>query len=165
MHVFFRIAASAAIFSLGGMASAQALSPQEFADQAVAADQFELRSSQMALDLSKDEKVRTFAQDMLRDHGKSAQELSEAAKADKAQVRQQPAPDADEQLDQLKNKSGKDFDQAYLAAQIAAHEKAIALFDSYAKDGQAGSLKTFAKATFPTLRMHLVRLKGMTGKE
>jgi putative membrane protein len=165
MHTFIRSAMTAAFFSLGGFTWAQALSPQEFAAQAAAGDHFELRSSQMALEISKDEKIRAFAQDMLRDHAKSAGELKEAVKADKVQLREQPVAEADAKLEELKSMSGKAFDQAYLAEQVSAHEKAVTLFDSYSKDGQAGWLKRFAQATFPTLRMHLVRLKSMTGVE
>ena len=35
-----------------------------------------------------------------------------------------------------------------------AHADAVALFESYAKDGDNAELKTFAQETVPTLKMH-----------
>ncbi|WP_438753700.1 DUF4142 domain-containing protein [Pararhizobium sp. O133] len=58
-----------------------------------------------------------------------------------------------------------DFDQAYLSTQITAHEDAVALFDAFAKSGNAGALKTFAQRTLGTLRMHNVRVHDMTDEK
>jgi hypothetical protein len=47
------------------------------------------------------------------------------------------ALDAEHQkmLDDLKAKSGKDFDQSYDQVQLKAHRDAVALFEAYAKGG------------------------------
>jgi predicted outer membrane protein len=44
-------------------------------------------------------------------------------------------------LDDLKAKSGKDFDQSYDQIQVKAHEEAVALFNAYAKGGDDLQLK------------------------
>ena len=40
------------------------------------------------------------------------------------------------------------------------HTEAVELFDKFAKDGQGGALKSFATAYYPTIRMHLVRVRN-----
>ena len=58
-------------------------------------------------------------------------------------------------LDELKGKSGKDFDQRYDQIQVKAHEDAIALFEAYAREGDNADLKKWAAATLPHLKQHL----------
>src|SRR4051812_6510996 len=65
-----------------------------------------------------------------------------------------PSLDAEHQkmLDDLKSKSGKDFDQAYDRMQILAHEQAVALFEQYAHNGENPELKSWANMTLPHLK-------------
>jgi putative membrane protein len=58
-------------------------------------------------------------------------------------------------LDELKAKSGKEFDSNYDQIQVEAHEDAVALFDAYAKDGDDPELKRWAAKTLPHLKQHL----------
>jgi putative membrane protein len=53
-------------------------------------------------------------------------------------------------LDDLKAKSGKDFDQSYDQMQDA-----VALFTAYAKQGDDPELKKWAAKTLPNLERHL----------
>jgi len=50
---------------------------------------------------------------------------------------------------------GSDFDKAYIALAIKAHQDMIALFDSEAKSGQNPRLKHFARAILAELHHHL----------
>jgi putative membrane protein len=58
-------------------------------------------------------------------------------------------------LDDLKAKSGKDFDQDYDQLQVKAHREAVALFEAYAKSGDDPELKKWAATTLPHLKEHL----------
>ena len=58
-------------------------------------------------------------------------------------------------LDDLKAKSGKDFDQSYDQAQVKDHKDAVALFEAYAKSGDDPELKNWAAKTLPHLKEHL----------
>jgi putative membrane protein len=57
--------------------------------------------------------------------------------------------------DELKEKTGKDFDQSYDQIQVKAHEDAVALFEAYAREGDNADLKKWAAATLPHLKQHL----------
>ena len=70
---------------------------------------------------------------------------------------------ADQQaaLDTLKGKTGADFDSAYAAAQVDAHQKALDALNAYASSGDNDALKTFAKGLVPTVTAHLNLAKGL----
>ena len=58
------------------------------------------------------------------------------------------------QLEQLQSVEGEAFDRAYLTAQVAAHDEAVALFDVFSTQGQDSALRAFAAETLPTLQEH-----------
>src|SRR5712671_2681649 len=65
-------------------------------------------------------------------------------------------------LDELKAKSGKEFDRAYDQMQLQAHEEAVALFSDYARNGDNPDLKAWAAKTLPHLREHLEMAKKLS---
>ena len=58
-------------------------------------------------------------------------------------------------LDELKGKSGKDFDQSYDQTQVKAHQDAVVLFEAYSRAGDDAELKRWAAKTLPNLKQHL----------
>jgi len=62
---------------------------------------------------------------------------------------------------QLQGSDGDDFDKAYMEAQAEAHAVAIALFTSYAQNGDDEALKAFAAQTLPHLQAHQEALKTL----
>lgn len=57
--------------------------------------------------------------------------------------------------------SGAEFDQGFVAAQIKAHQNAIALFDQQANTGSDAELKAFAAKHLPEMRDHLRRAEEL----
>jgi putative membrane protein len=60
-------------------------------------------------------------------------------------------------LDDLKKRSGKDFDGAFINAMIKAYQKDITLFEKTSPDLKDQELKRFALQTLPILKMHLLK--------
>ena len=118
---------------------------------------FEIQSSQLALSKEPDRDTKPFAQRMVTDHQKTSSELKSLVEGGKVQATLPTAMDSDHQdmLDQLKGKSGKDFDQSYDQIQVKAHRDAVALFEAYAKTGDDAELKKWAAKTLPHLKQHL----------
>jgi putative membrane protein len=56
-----------------------------------------------------------------------------------------------------------DFDAAYVGAQVAAHQEAVALFSNYSSNGDNPPLVAFARRTLPTLERHLVEIQAVGG--
>ncbi|WP_210187158.1 DUF4142 domain-containing protein [Pararhizobium arenae] len=144
------------------LAAQQSPSPQDFAREAAISNAFELQAAELAVEQGKDANAIAFAQDMLRDHGRASADLEEAAKTDGISIPTELDERRKKQLDALRTARDADFDQAYLSTQMTAHEEAVALFDVFAKSGNAGALKTFAQRTIGTLRMHNIRVHDLT---
>lgn len=128
-----------------------------FLAQAGSGNQFEIQSSQLALQASQNAGVRNFANMMIADHTRLGQAMAAAAMS----ARLQPPPTAllpaqQAMLDQLRSAgTGYRFDQAYQQAQIQAHQGAVTLFQNYATSGDVPALRTAAAQALPTIQSHL----------
>jgi putative membrane protein len=127
--------------------------PDIFVEQAVQTSLTEIEASMVALTKSKDPGVRSFAQRMVRDHGKSKSEL--ASLASEIGIDAPTRLDAEHQamLDDMTAKSGAEFDRSYSEHMSTGHHKAVALFEA-ATNSPDAALSGFAKKTLPTLREH-----------
>lgn len=133
-----------------------------FAERAASSNLFEIQSSQLALQLSENEHVRAFANRMIEDHTAAGDRMRQAAQADGVEVPESLMVDHRSQLRNLAELPNN-FDQAYLAAQVAAHNEAVSLFEGYAQGGEEGSLRSFAAETAPKLREHLREVTALSG--
>ena len=118
---------------------------------------FEIQSSQLALSKQADVDTKPFAEKMVTDHQKTSSELKSLIDSGKVNATLPTALDAQHQkmLDELKAKSGTDFDQSYDQIQVKAHQDAVALFEAYARGGDDPDLKSWAAQTLPHLKEHL----------
>jgi putative membrane protein len=138
-------------------ASASVPTTAAFVATAPAANAFEIASSRLALEKSKDPAIRAFAQKMITDHSKIGDAFVAAfGKANTGLA----LPDGlgaelGAVMDKLQGESGAAFDKDYVAAQTQGHQAAVGLFAGYAKGGDNPALKAFAAATLPTIQMHL----------
>jgi len=146
-------------FFLGIMMSAEAhgvKSAQSFVQNASVGNQFEISSSQLALQKSQNDDVRQFAQHMIDDHTRVGDRLKETL----ASMDNAPAPasglDAKHQhmLNKLQSASGAGFDKLYVHDQVKAHKEAVGLFQDYGSHGDNDALKGFASDMLPTLQEH-----------
>lgn len=136
------------------------LDARTFATKAAQSDMFEHAAAELVIEKGHADHVKTFARDMVRDHGKSTQGLREAAASDGVSLPETMGPELEEKLAALKPLSGPQLDAAYVSTQVSVHTEAAELFDAYAMDGPSEALKNFAMKTYPTIRMHLLRIRG-----
>src|SRR6476659_7105495 len=132
-------------------------SAQDFMNKVAVSDMFEIQSSQMALAKQADADTKPFAEKMVQDHQKTSSELKALVDSGKVKAKLPTALDSEHQklLDDLKAKSGKEFDQTYDQVQVKAHRDAVALFEAYGKSGDNADLKSWASQTLPHLKEHL----------
>ena len=128
-----------------------------FLAQAASGSQFEIQSSQLALQSSSNQAVRNFANLMIADHARLDQMMGAAAtSAGLAPPAPTLLPAQQATLDQLRAAgTGPAFDEAYKQAQIAGHQGALTLFQNYAASGDVPALRTAASQAIPTIQMHL----------
>ena len=139
-------------------------STEEFVKKVAISDMMEVQSSQLALSRSPDTDTKPFAEKMVKDHQQTSAELKGLVDTGKVKATIPSALDAEHQkmLDDLKSKSGKDFNRAYNRMQVEAHEQAVALFEQYARDGDNPDLKSWAMKTLPHLQEHLAMAKRLS---
>jgi putative membrane protein len=145
-------------------AKTQGMSPQTFVQQAAAANQFEIESSQLALQKAQNDKLKQFAQRMIDDHTKIADQMKQTL--EQAKLPEPPAqlpPEQQALLDKLKNENGAAFDRNYFMDQLSGHRKAVRLIGSYARTGSDPALKKLAANTLPVIREHMKMLEAMPG--
>ena len=127
---------------------------QTFVREASAAGLSEVADAQKAVQMAKRDEVRKAAQQLLTDHTAANAKLKSLAESKGLPLATSAAP-ADAPA------SSGDFDAEYVAAQIKAHESAIALFKAEAQDGRDTGLREFASSTLPTLEHHLSMMQGL----
>jgi putative membrane protein len=137
-------------------ATAMKVNAAEFVNKAANSDMFEVQSSQLALTRTQDSRLREFAQRMVKDHTQASDKL-------KAAAQNQTVPTTLDQehagmLQKLQQAQGDDFSRQYAQMQLDGHQKAVALFESYAQNGDHAQLKQFAQQTVPALREHLQQI-------
>lgn len=139
-----------------------AMSATDFIQTVAASDAFEIQSSELAAQRGARQDVKDLASQMVTAHRQTTQELTQLTSANGL-----PAPtpqlNATQQasLDNLRNQTAEAFDDAYLDAQVAAHENAVRTFEQYASAGEAGPLRDWAQRTLPNLREHLTHAQGL----
>ncbi|MEB0040844.1 MULTISPECIES: DUF4142 domain-containing protein [unclassified Pseudomonas] len=143
--------------------SAYAASPASFVDNASAKGMAEIQTSQLAMDKSQSDDIKSFAQMMITDHTDANQKLAAIATG----LNLKTASDA-EMMDKAKKmilqyRDGS-FDKAYAANQVKAHQQTIKLFQDEIKTSQTPELTAFAKETLPKLQDHLMMAKQLQAK-
>lgn len=143
--------------------SAGLMSGQDFANTMAAGDAFEIESSRLAATKAQAAGIKSFAQQMIRAHTDSSAKLKQAATGVSPAITPDAAlkPDQQKQLDSLRNKTGADFDTAYAAAQVSAHQQALDALRNYSSSGDVPALRTFADQTIPVVTAHLNLAKGL----
>lgn len=136
---------------------------QAFAQDAGIGNQFEITTSQIALETSQDPDVRRFAQKMLIDHHEAEMALARAA-APAGLATHFMFDDAHQaQIDHLQGLTGKAFDEDYWVLQRDAHAATVASLGAYATTGQDPALRAWARATLPVVIGHQRMIADMTG--
>jgi putative membrane protein len=157
-HTSFRILGGAAALLLSAAALAQALAnrDREFLEQAAQNGLAEVSASRLALEKSRNDQVRAFAQRMVDDHTRANEDLKALA------TRKQYQPPAEPSVLQKGKEmligalSDEHFDRRYVSQMgVEAHEDTVELFEKASRDAQDAEVKAFASQLLPSLRDHL----------
>jgi putative membrane protein len=161
MRLFTTTFAVAAIAFVAPAVAQDAMSAQSYVAMAASSDMFEIQSSQLALEKAQSADVKQFAQEMINDHTQTSQALMAAARQEQVEVPSGMMDKHAAQLQKLGNASSDGFDSAYMKAQVASHEEALALHSSYAENGESEPLKASAERAVPIVREHLEHVQKM----
>lgn len=140
-----------------------------FLKQAAQNGHAEVQGSKLALDKGTHAQVKAFAQQMVDDHTKVAQELSALASNKGVDLPSEPSLAQKAKLKLLAQRDGEGFDRHYAeSVGVSAHEDTVKLFKKAAAEAKDADVKAFATKTLPTLEQHLQHardLKASTDKK
>jgi len=136
---------------------------QDFADTVAASDAFEIASARLAAEKASTPEIKAYAQKMIEAHNTSTEKLKKEAGALTPAIKPDPVLSLEQQkkLDELGKLSGAEFERAYVADQIAAHEKALEVVQAYSADGDEPKLKTFATDAVKMVSDHLAEARKL----
>jgi putative membrane protein len=130
-------------------------SDRRFFEKAAKAGAKEVQVSQAVLGKNITPATREFAQMMVADHTKAAEELKALAAKKGVTL---PPPETKHAEKWVTN--DKDVDDEYLKEMVSDHKDAVDLFKDAAKSKDA-DIAAFASKTLPTLEHHLQMVKGL----
>lgn len=125
---------------------------------------FEVKFAGAAATKASSASVKKLAQHMVEAHTKANSELTSLATAKGITL-----PNAIEESDEkdiadINEKTGKDYDKAFVDELIDRHEKAINLFEKTSENAKDPEIKAWFGKTLPELRKHLDMAKAEQDK-
>jgi len=144
----------------------EALNDAQIAAITEAANTAEIAQAKVAQSKSKDADVRNFAAMMIMHHGQAKEKQAALKlKTEESGVSTAMHADADatlNALNALKGGTGRDFDAAYIEAQISGHQKVLdTINDRLLPDVKGAGLKAYLEEIKPTVEAHLNRAKQL----
>lgn len=136
---------------------------KEFMEKAASAGMMEVEAGKIALEKSKNAKVKEFAQLMIDDHTKLAEQLKGTATQKQITLPGGLSEDELKHLDDLKKYTGAEFDKCYMDMMDKDHEGAIDLFKS-AASGKDADVRVFAAKALETIEKHHTKAEALKKK-
>ena len=126
-----------------------------FAQLAAAGGMAEIEFARMAGGKSDAKRVKDFADLIARDHGDANAKLKALAENAKIPLPREITPDHKQAKERLDGLDGRDYDIAYIKAQIVEHQKTAQLLAWEIGSGEDAALQRFAADTLPKVMHHL----------
>ena len=163
MKKFYAVCVSlaAAVFVLNGFIT-QASNQDRFWTEAAQMGLAEVALSNLALQKSQNEQVRSFAQRMVDDHTAVNSALTQLAGTKNVTLPTTPDQKHQSALDKLNGQSGDEFDRNYMKQMVKDHEAAVKLFQRQSERGEDADAKAFAAKHLPALQSHLQMARTMS---
>jgi len=122
---------------------------------------YEVASSRLALQRSRNRQIKAFGQMMINHHTRSVAELARLQGTRGASLADGGSEPKAQMLDKLRSSARAEFDMNYVQGQLAAHEEALALHRIYAATGQNAALRQFAQRASALVQDHLSRARTL----
>lgn len=115
----------------------------------------EIRLGQLAGSKAQEPEVKRFGERMVTDHQQMQKDWSSVASQNRMPVIGTIGPQHQQQVARLERLSGREFDQAYMAAMVQNHRDAVNLFETRGRSARASDVRELATRSLPELREHL----------
>jgi putative membrane protein len=130
-------------------------SSTDFAVNAANGGMMEVEMGKVAEHNGYSRRVREFGRMMREDHTNLNNRMKEIASTQNITLPDSVSTSDRKKIDDMKTKSGKDFDKAYIDMMVSDHKSDISDFQKAANNLQDTVLSSFASQALPTLQKHL----------
>lgn len=144
----------------GTMPASMNAQDQMFAESAAKGGMLEVAMGELAAMNGTDAKIKEHGKMIVADHTKANDALKTWASSVGFTLPTMMDADQQKMHDDLKMKTGADFDKAYAEMMVQDHKDDIAAFKKEAAEGMDEGLKAFASKTLPTLEQHLTKTEA-----
>jgi len=127
----------------------------DFLVKAAEGGMLEVEMGKLAASKATSPEVRAFAQQMVTDHAEKNSQLMALAAPNNVSLPSAPTEKQVDMINELQQKTGPAFDQAYMDHMIDAHEDMLDLFEDAAESAANPEVRTLAERTVPNLQQHL----------
>jgi putative membrane protein len=121
----------------------------------------EVALSQVAADHASNPDVKAFAAQMITAHTQLNSEIQSLASQKGVDITKAVEKGNEKGVKSLSEKSGTDFDQAYVKAMVSGHEDAAKLFEKESTNGKDPDAMALANKYVSTINQHLEHAKGL----
>ena len=132
-----------------------------FMKKAAADGMAEVELGRMAADKATRQDVKDFAKMMVDDHSRANDELKSLASQKSVDLPADVEPQHKATKDRLGSLTGAAFDDAYVKAMVADHQKAVDAFGKESSGGKDPDTKAWAAKKLPKLQEHLSHAKQL----
>lgn len=156
MHA--RMTAAVVALGVAGLAWSADLAHSDaaFLKDATQAGLTEIEASQMATSKATSPQVKAFAQELIADHTKLAEQVKALAATKNVELPKEPSMMQKANLKLIDSAKGANFDERYTnRIGIAAHEDALKLFRKASQEAKDADVKKLATDALPHLEHHL----------
>jgi putative membrane protein len=119
----------------------------------------EVDLGQLAADKGADPSVKRFGEMMVEDHSAANHELENLAASKSLSLPDGPDVATHAKKLELQALSGNSFDKSYVASQVEAHQKTLALLHKEIDSGRDPDARAFAQKVLPTVQSHLTAIQ------
>ena len=121
----------------------------------------EVELGNLAQQKSSNQSVKDFGAMMVKDHSAANEKLKAIADPKDISLPTRASVGQMATKAKLEVLSGEAFDKSYIKGMIKDHQQDIAMFKKEAASGQDRDAKAYAKATLPTLELHLKTIRSI----
>lgn len=131
----------------------------EFMTQAASSGMMEIEGGKLAQQQATNAQVKEFGAMMVKDHTAASQELKTLASSKNLMLPDSMSNDHMDHVQGLREKTGAEFDRAYMDHMVDMHDKDISMFENVTEDENYPDMevKAFAAKQLPILRQHRER--------
>jgi len=128
----------------------------QFAIAAADGGLLEIQLGNIALTNATSPEIKRFGQQMIDDHSAANKELTNLAFQKNITLPQSLSEESQKHYDELQQKKGKPFDEAYADLMVKDHQKVIEAFKKEASKGKDKDLQAWAQGKMSVLEHHLM---------